>query len=107
MLYNISYNFYSPHDPDEEFFMLLGSLGTYQLGFDGFLLIDTPYIASGLRDELDKYFMGGKRGKYCICRMVKDSGGRFDKHTRRFISKYWSRVPEMDDLGKMPDAQQQ
>lgn len=102
MLYQISYHFKDERDPDEGFYDLLGELGSYQLGFDGFLLLDAPYTAAGLKEELDGYFQNGARGSYFINRAVKDCSGRINPKSKKFISERWHRIPAVNDLGTLP-----
>jgi len=102
MLFQVSYSFNSKDDPDEGFFNMLDEIGPYRLGFDGFLLLDAPYTARGLKEIFDEYFLLGKRGRYFIGRTVRDCSGCLHQKDKAFISRRWDRVPPIENLGKLP-----
>ncbi|MCL2539074.1 MAG: hypothetical protein FWE66_01915 [Oscillospiraceae bacterium] len=102
MVYLITYEFPDREKlPDAEFFELLESLGQLDYCLENSVFVNAAYLSKGIMDELDEYILRSN-AKVIISRVTKDFSAKLREHSRRFLMKYWSRIPEIEDLGRLP-----
>jgi len=103
MVYLITYEFQEKEKlPDKEFFELIESLGRRDYCLENSVFVNAAYLSEGIMDELREY-MAKNDGRVIISRVTKDFSAKLHEHSRKFLKQYWNRIPEIGDLGKLPE----
>jgi hypothetical protein len=65
------------------------------------IFLDAAYLAKGILEEIQRYFYDNN-GFVFISRVTKDVAAILRDPSRKFLKQYWNRIPEIEDLGKLP-----
>lgn len=103
MVYLIAYEFQDKRKlPDKDFFDLIESLGQPNYCLENNILLDAAYLSKGIKEEIREY-IEQNNGKVIISRVTKDfAAQKLREQTRKFLKNHWDRIPEVEDLGKLP-----
>lgn len=103
MVYLITYDFPEKDRlPDEEFFEIIDSLGHYSSCLENSIFVNAAYLSRGIMEELAEYIQKN-RGRIIVTRVTKDFAAKLREPPRKFLKQYWSRIPEISDLGRLPE----